>query len=155
MSICVRNKVREIIEAQDQVENESNGGCTTSCDRSIQDLLAPSTNNRPRATTIPFTLTCKGTCTAFFGVGITDDFNAVQSPVFRANKFVDDSESCVQLELLVPVTAGGVPIIEGDTVPSYFANDITHLEETGLCITVDLDCFCAITCLAPTTPGRP
>lgn len=163
-SHCVCEKVREIVIAQDRVSNDNNDCCTTGCDRSIEDLLSPVANNSTvRETTIPIVLYCKGDCEPFFGSGISQElrtppgegrfnFECVETPVFRAKKFDEDNECCVQLELLEPVNAGGQPVNGADTVCSFFGENTRDLRATGLCITVDLNCFCAITCLDPITP---
>ncbi|RDY71431.1 hypothetical protein DXT76_07550, partial [Halobacillus trueperi] len=45
------------------------------------------------------------------------------------------------------------PSGSGKQVCDYFpGSSIRNLRATGVCITVDLDCFCSITCLEPTTP---
>lgn len=157
---CVCDVVREIVAAQNDVVNNDNC-CTTSCERSIQDLLSPVANGNG-ATTIPFILYCKGDCEPFIGSGITQeprtgggfDFDCVESPIFRAKQFVDEDECCVKLELLLPVNEGGqTPGPDGDTVCDFFRGEsIRNLQASGICITVDLDCFCAITCLDPITP---
>ncbi|CDQ20503.1 spore coat protein Z [Halobacillus karajensis] len=171
-SSCVRDVIAEIIKAQDEVAGMmDNGCCDVSCERSIRDLLSP-TANVPSNTTVPFILNCKD-CKPFIGSGVISRplngggtfLDCLQSPIFRAKKFVDndkyegygDHESnCVKLELLIPVTMGGSqpgPSGKGKQVCDYFpGNSIRNLRATGVCITVDLDCFCSITCLEPTTP---
>ncbi|SEA20758.1 spore coat protein Z [Thalassobacillus cyri] len=159
---CVCETVREIIKAQDEVAGVGDDCCDTGCEQSIRDLLSPVGNgNGP--TTIPFSLICKGDCEPFIGrsvvfreVGMSDNatFNCVETPIFRAKKFVDEDECCVQLELLVPVTQGqSTPGPGGDDFCAYFpGNSIRNFVASGLCITVDLDCFCGIACLDPVTP---
>jgi len=102
-------------------------------------------------------------------------FQCVESPVFKVKGFKRGSDSCVTLELLAPIydRGGG----KGD-----FHDDIgeerhhdhhggcscgcgggsfckkfghRHIENfcyTGVCITVDLDCSCGISCLDPIRP---
>ncbi|MFG6115322.1 CotY/CotZ family spore coat protein [Halobacillus sp. MO56] len=158
---CVCDTVREIVRVQNEVAG-ADDCCSTGCEQSIQDLLSPTTNGNG-ATTIPFFLYCKGNCKPFIGSGVFQSpiggsgmtaLRCVQTPIFRAKKFVDEDECCVQLELLLPVTQGGsTPGERGDTVCSYFpGNSIRDLQATGICITIDLDCFCGIACLSPTTP---
>lgn len=161
---CVRDVVRGIVVAQNEVNNNNDGCCSTSCERSIEELLSPSTNgNMNRPTTIPFILYCKGDCDAFIGSSVYRSqigqsgnfaFNCVETPIFRAKQFVDDSEDCVKLELLQPVTEGGsAPGDSPESVCDFFpGNSIRDFQATGLCITVDLDCFCSIACLDPVTP---
>ncbi|MFC4559504.1 CotY/CotZ family spore coat protein [Virgibacillus kekensis] len=163
---CVCDIVREIVAVQDEVVDKG-GCCVTSCERSIRDLLSPTTNgNGPVATTIPFILYCKGDCDAFIPSGVfqapiggsgMNAFQCVETPIVRAKKFTDEDECCVKLELLLPVTEGGsTPGPGGDNVCDFFpgeeGNAIRDLQATGICLTVDLDCFCGIQCLDPVTP---
>lgn len=159
---CVCEIVRAIIDAQDQVNGDN--CCTTGCEQSIADLLSPATNGANGNNTIPFILYCKGDCDAFVASSVVQrpaggggvSFNCITSPIFRAKKFVDDEECCVVLELLQPVNADGNPVTTGDEVCDFFPDTgtgpIRNLRSTGVCITVDLNCFCGIACLDPTTP---
>lgn len=165
--MCVYDIVAEIIEGQDEVadNNNSNGCCHSSCEQSIKDLLSGGSNNNNNGgpTTVPFMLYCKGDCKPFFGNGIYSGnnnnggfFNCVESPVFRAKKFVNEGSHCVRLELLLPVTADGSfpgPIAGANPVCQYFPDcNITDFQATGVCITVDLNHFFAISCLDAVTP---
>lgn len=170
---CVCNVVREIVIAQNEVDdnNNGNGCCTTSCEQSIRDLLSPSQNgnggmNGP--TTVPFILYCKGTCEPFIANGVYRDtvpgsdasyFNCLESPIFRAKEFVsdDNNECCVKLELLAPVNSNGdVTFERGDEVCDFFSSTggerARNFIATGICITVDLHSYNAIQCLSPITP---
>lgn len=155
---CVCQVVREIAEVQDEVTNNNGGCCTTSCERSIQQMLSPVTNNNNNGyTTIPFMLTCKGDCTPYIATGIYKDtngattFECVESPVLRVKEFINDGDCCARVEILQPVNAGGSPVsTEGDEVCDFFP--AADFLATGICITLDLNCFCAITCLDPITP---
>ncbi|WP_394219377.1 CotY/CotZ family spore coat protein [Halobacillus trueperi] len=163
---CVRDVIKEIIKAQDEVAAlMDNGCCDVSCDRSIRDLLSPA-GETPRNTTIPFILYCKD-CKPFIGSGVirrqlmtnrSSYLDCLSSPVFRAKKFTNDGK-CVKLELLIPEPNGAnggaqaVPSCKTKDVCDFFPGDtIRNLRASGICITVDLDCFCSITCLEPTTP---
>ncbi|ARI78423.1 CotY/CotZ family spore coat protein [Halobacillus mangrovi] len=152
-SECVRDTIKKIIAAQDEVA-ERDHCCDVSCERSIRDLLSPAGAGMGD-TTIPFTLICKD-CKPFIGSGArfaNNMYQCLESPFFRAKKFVDDSKDCVKLELLIPINGGNSCSSRGkkggvcdflDMAPGFY--------ETGVCITVDLDCFCGISCLSPTTP---
>lgn len=154
VSRCVRDTIKEIIDAQDEVAERDH--CDVSCDRSIRDLLSPAGAGMGN-TTIPFTLICKD-CKPFIGSGVkfsNDIFKCLESPFFRAKKFVDDSKECVKLELLVPMNGNsGDSNGENNNKRGVcdFLDTTTGFFETGVCITVDLDCFCGISCLSPTTP---
>ena len=103
--------------------------------------------------TIPIMLICKDTCDFFMGSGIfrkpnTMIFECFKTPIFRVTKFLDSSECCVVLELLQPQNdEGKIPssFIECDV---FFSDScITRFVRTGICITVDLNCFCGVECL--------
>lgn len=159
---CVCDVVQQIVAAQDAVID--NDCCTTSCERSIQQLLSPQVTPVTN-TTIPFILYCKD-CEPFIGSGVFEEqlgatpntfFDCVETPIFRAKQFVEGSECCVQLELLLPVTEGGVaPGPTNDSVSDvcrfFPGNSIRDFRATGICLTVDLNCFCSIACLTPITP---
>lgn len=165
---CVTSIVRKILNAQKQA-TLGGADCLTSCDQSIKDLLASPGYRPTRHTTIPFILYSKGCNKPFFGSGFCVDeegmFNCVESPVFRVKGFSKGSSNCAVLELLTPVVddndAGGN---EGDgtfqnengvcgSVCEYFGTqEFSNFEATGICITVDLSCFCGISCLPAITP---
>lgn len=164
---CVCNKVRDIVAAQDEVAGNNDGrSCSTSCDRSVADLLSPPGNgNRNRNTAIPFALYCKGACGPFVGSGVYQAsagangsyFGCAESPIFRARSFVEGSDCCVTLELLLPATADGTtpgPVGDGQSAlcPFFPGTAITDFQATGICITVDLHNFHSITCLDPVRP---
>lgn len=157
---CVCDIVRDIVRAQDDVQDDC---CNSSCEQSIDDLLSPSTGNGARPTTVPFTLLCEGNCKPFIGSGVFEAplggsgntfFGCVESPIYRAKNFVDNGECCVRLELLLPVTEGGsTPGPDGDSVCDFFpGRSIRDFQATGICFTVDLNCFCGIQCLPAVTP---
>ncbi|WP_233880802.1 CotY/CotZ family spore coat protein [Virgibacillus halodenitrificans] len=156
---CVCDVVRKIVEAQDEVQDD----CTTSCNRSIQQLRGKELD--PLNTTIPFILYCSGTCEPFVGSGVfqaaTDRgnfFGCVETPVFRATQFVNDSDCCVKLELLLPACDGcEVKPCNTDNVGNvckFFPEDkpVTDFIASGVCLTVDLNHFAGITCLDPINP---
>ncbi|GAA5416618.1 spore coat protein Z [Paraliobacillus ryukyuensis] len=132
---CVADILREIADAQSDLLSD----CTTSCEQSIADLLgdtSPSSN----LDTVPVLLYCKD-CKPFkgYGVPVEDLGDAFASFYFRV-KSIDD-KNCAVLELLRE---------EEDHKKdphSPVEQDTSDLEVTGVCITVDVDCFCHITCL--------
>lgn len=181
---CVTDVISEIIRAQRRAHDAMEDTCLTSCERSIDDLLSPSVENRrkPKHNTIPFILFSKDSVKPFIGSGIVKEkrrssnrhsFKCIESPIFRAKSFVDRDQNCVRLELLKPVgdrrhhnrgdsRPGSTSHHQGHrdtcnrhTVCDFFpAKDIEDFIATGICITVDLRCFCGITCLDPITPIR-
>lgn len=133
---CVADILREIADAQSDLLND----CTTSCEQSIADLLgdtSPSSN----LDTVPVLLYCKGDCKPFKGYGVSsDDLGDVFASYYFRVKSVD-KDNCAVLELLRE---------EDDPKKdprSPVEQQTSDLEVTGVCITVDLDCFCHITCL--------
>lgn len=158
---CVCDVVQNIVQAQNNVRNNS---CSTSCSQSIQQLLSPQSRNRVH-TTIPFILYGKDN-KPFIGSGVIEEqlggsgntfFECVETPIFRAIQFVPGSNCCVKLELLLPITEGGATPGPTENCDSKVCNffpgrSIRDFQSTGICITVDLNCFCGITCLNPITP---
>ncbi|WP_138416397.1 CotY/CotZ family spore coat protein [Aquibacillus sediminis] len=134
---CVADILRDIADAQtDIIDN----GCITSCERSIADLLgetAPTSEND----TVPVILYCKGDCKPFQGFGVPEDdlWNAFGSFYFRVKSV--DEDNCAVLELLRD------PNDDDECPKSPADQDTSHLRATGVCMTVDLDCFCHVTCL--------
>lgn len=145
---CVCTVLRNIADAQDQVSPAAEV-CTTSCDRSIQELLqgvAPVAT----ANTIPVILYCG--CDPFLGTGVrtkttggNTQLECIQTFIFRVNS-VDDN-CCATLELL-EAKGGPNPSNPCAQFNGAKPGDITG---TGICITVDLSCFCAVSCLEPIT----
>lgn len=139
---CVADILREIADAQtDIVEN----GCVTSCEQSISDLLGD--NTLPAANqldTVPVLLYCKGDCKPFKGFGAPTKgigkVGDVFSSFFFRVKSVDE-DNCAVLELLAEEDD------QDDCPKDPCDQDVEDLAVTGVCITVDLDCFCHITCL--------
>lgn len=164
---CVCDTVREIVRVQDEVAEANTNCCLKGCDQSIKNFLSPMMTSGNGSTTIPFALYCKGDCDPFIGSGVFRSpvggsgmtaLRCVASPIFRARKFVykDRDKCCVQLELLLPITMGGStpgPSGEGKRICDFFpGSSIRNLQETGICLTIDLSCFCGIVCLDPVTP---
>lgn len=163
---CIINVVRDIVKAQHRAVEAEEDNCFTGCDRSIADLLSPVEENRDRFrhNTIPFMLTCKGNCKSFVGSGVRkvrrgnhDFFDCVESPVFRVKSFVRNSDTCVRLELLLPVSEGEQHEHDHHTnhhgsLCDFIPRNTRNFRASGICITIDLDCFCGISCLSPITP---
>ncbi len=172
---CVISTVKKILEAQNQV-TQGGGDCLTSCDQSIRDLLSGPSYQPTRPTTIPFMLYSKDCNKPFFGSGFCVNNNGelicMESPVFRVKNFSKGSNNCAVLELLTPAItqddnddeapdengdAGGEEAININgnclSLCSYFGTEsFSNFEATGICITVDLNCFCGISCLPAITP---
>ncbi|MRG85623.1 CotY/CotZ family spore coat protein [Salinibacillus xinjiangensis] len=151
---CVCDVVRAIADAQDDVRDDL---CDVSCGRSINNLLAPVSRNN--LDTVPFILYGKDLkpFRAFGadieGMGNDAEFDCTESFIFRVNE-VDDDECCAVLELLTfdrrqPDGPGNQQGARRDDDPceQIDGEEVNDLRRTGICITVDLECFCAITCL--------
>lgn len=175
---CIKDVVRKIVDAQVRAAEEAATACTTSCEQSIEELLSPTKpRRRTRYTTIPIMLICKDSCKPFVGSGFvgrdrdggrSGHFECIEYPIFKVRGFVRGSDSCVRLELLLPVgrrsgghehhgddkvdVSHGHHHVRGSFCDQFGSRKIENFRETGLCITVDLDCFCGITCLDPITP---
>ena len=169
---CVSRILREIVAAQNDVEN--NDCCDTSCEQSISDLLGE-TEPGNDLDTVPVILYCKGTCKPFKGYGVGQKHHhhehehnnltrAIGSFFFRVKKVTKDN--CAVLELLAkngcrkPETEfekehGHKEHCHEENKHDKCKNDpkspacqpTDNLRGTGLCITVDLNCFCHVTCL--------
>ncbi|SHN17275.1 CotY/CotZ family spore coat protein [Gracilibacillus kekensis] len=142
---CVCDVVRAIADAQDNVVDQH---CDVSCAQSIRDLVSPVSGNG--LDTVPFILyDKKGKPFKGYGAEVRTQgggparFDCFDSFIFRVNE-VDAEDCCAVLELLVfdnDESAGHDPCDQIDN------EQVSDLERTGICITVDLNCFCAITCL--------
>lgn len=149
---CVCAVLRSIVDAQDQVNPEPvDNDCDVSCARSIDELLNPIVSPTSDNNTIPVILYCE--CSPFLGFGVkkvSGTFTCFQSFVFKV-KSVDD-DCCAVLELLQTNKSQS----HGSYPPSPVIDDpcdqfpATGFTGTGICITVDLGCFCGVTCLEPT-----
>lgn len=134
---CVCDVLKEIERAQrDIVEN----CCDSSCEQSISELLGE-TEEVNSLDTVPVILYCEDGCMPFKGYGAhprnIGDLKA--SFFFRVKKI--EKDCCAVLELLRDPT---------DTVKNPkdpMEQSTKKLRATGICITVDLNCFCHVTCL--------
>ena len=147
---CVCEVLRAVADAQDEVDVDND--CDVSCHKSIQELLAGAQTPTTDLDTIPLILYC-GDCAPFEGFGtrirtngggpqMLDCFNSF---FFRVTS-VDDN-CCAKLELLA--TRGGEPEDSSPCGQIRTGGSRNEFFRTGICLTVDLDCFCAVTCLDP------
>ncbi|MDY0407919.1 CotY/CotZ family spore coat protein [Virgibacillus soli] len=141
---CVVGVIEEIIDAQNDIVETC---CTTSCEQSINDLLG---ENEPATglDTVPIILYCKDSCKPFQGYGALpvngqdlDDIGKMRSSfIFRPKKMLNDH--CAVLELVISKHDHDECNFE-----SPCCQKTKNLRATGICITVDLNCFCHVTCL--------
>jgi hypothetical protein len=145
---CVADILKRVADAQDEVEND--GDCDTSCHKSIQDLLAGATTPTT-FDTIPLILYCE--CDPFLGTGVrllsrnttSQTLQCIETFFFRVSK-VDDN--CAKLELLTTTDSPNGLSKHDDPCDQINTNGTTFFR-TGICMTVDLNCFCAVVCLDP------
>ncbi|PKR78361.1 spore coat protein [Halalkalibacillus sediminis] len=135
---CVCDILRQIVDAQNDIVAED---CDISCKQSIEDLLGDTTSPTG-LDTVPVLLYCK--CDPFKGFAVQNNQQrtVVASFYFRVKKVDDDC--CATLELLRDPS---------DSQQNYHdptKQKTANLRGTGLCITVDLKCFCHVTCLPAT-----
>lgn len=160
---CVARVIREIVKAQNDVVNDV--CCDVSCEQSISDLLGE-TENGNNLDTVPVILYCKGTCKPFKAYAVNEaryggervndrpTLGDVESSFFFRPKSVTN-DNCAVLELLIDDAcddndeeSGGHGKHKKKHDPKTPADQkVRNLEATGLCITVDLNCFCHVTCL--------
>ncbi len=140
---CVADILKDIVDAQnDIVEN----CCETSCDESISDLLGDTDRRDDDLDTVPIILYCKDGCKPFKGFGALKERRNKIGPIlasfiFRVKKI--DNDHCAVLELLIKDNENtGCDHLKCPTDQST-----DRLRATGICLTVDLDCFCHVTCL--------
>lgn len=168
MDDCVYDTVKQIIKAQNQIAEERHH--YIDCEQSIKQLLTPAKKNKHDYNTIPFILYTKDHFKPFIANGIykapiegypgVTFFDLIETPFLKALDFVKGSDRCVRLELLRPVNANGFPVADrGDKLSDFFHRETPFktifFRETGICITVDLNCFSGITCLDPIKPLPP
>ncbi|MBS4192717.1 spore coat protein [Bacillus sp. FJAT-49705] len=154
---CVEEVLEAILKAQKKVKVKREKVCKVSCKESIKELLEE--EKKPKKNTVPFILYCD--CEPFKGTGVTTftshskkkKFACISTFIFRI-KDLDDN--CAVLELLTFKPKKCCHEDSGKKCdhkePSSPCRQIDHkdvddLIRTGICITVDLSCFCAISCL--------
>lgn len=159
-SNCVCDTLLAIVEAQDKI-SPTTDECTFGCSRAIQELVGGV--NTTGADSIPVILICKGTCSPFQATGVrrststTAPFDVVCGCVFRVID-VDPETCCATLEILGIVPEGQTTpvfdLCEGKKKNNGFGcvknlENAKALARSGVCITVDLNCFCGVSCIFP------
>ena len=144
---CVEEVLEAILKAQRKVEKEHEKKCS-SCDESFEELLEePKKFNK---NTIPFILYCgcepfKAEGVAACPVGLKDKkFVCITTFVSKIREL---KGNCAELELLTfkpKRDRCGKIHSPCDQINHQYVDD---LMKTGICITVDLSCFCAISTL--------
>ncbi|WP_051348538.1 CotY/CotZ family spore coat protein [Peribacillus kribbensis] len=174
-SNCVCETLLAIAEAQEQVNPDhhhpgSPSTCTTSCNRSIRELLGGVSGHHGNGNvspfnTIPVILTSKSTALPYLGLGFRRETSygshhsnlvLFETIVFRVVDVCPDT-CCATLELLTTECLIDIrdDLADLDSLVAKIQTIAAAIDEpflsTGICITVDLDCFCAVACLPATT----
>lgn len=155
--LCVEEVLEKIVHAQKKASKCSCPDCDYSCKTSIKELLHPNkSHSLPAKNTVPFILyTSKGM--PFKADGVFKfrcsccneiKFHCVSTFIFKVLKVKD---GCARLELLAFHNHND----EQSHCDSHFCSpceqinhqNVEDLCPTGICINVDLSCFCAIQCL--------
>ncbi|ALC91834.1 hypothetical protein AM500_20115 [Bacillus sp. FJAT-18017] len=157
-SNCVCDTLLAIVKAQDKVNPiREDDDCEFGCERAIHELVEGVQNNMND--TIPVILVCKSTCEPFKAVGVkrsgsnSHPFEVVTGCVFRVVD-VDPDTCCATLEILKKVKSSGGSGSkhehDDDTFDCVKDLEKAHkLKRTGVCITIDLNCFCGVSCVFP------
>ena len=148
---CVCDVVKAIADIQEQAVTDC-GSCPTSCFLEPLGGLVSPVNNRADTRVFmllnkdgtPFSslfrYTAPGTTNSQCGISI----------FFRVEEVFDNC--CATLRVLAPLsTVGGTTIVDflgdnGVTLESFCL--VNDWDATTSCVTVDLNCFCAIQCVA-------
>ncbi len=145
---CVCEVVRSILEIQNAAVQDVCSSCTTNCFfEPLGGIVSPS---RSSADTRVFTLLTKNG-SPFFATFSTSDNNCEPciSIYFRVEDVFDGC--CATLRVLVPLDESGdiVDLLndDGTKVSLREVCKVTQFAASDSCITVDLDCFCAVQCI--------
>lgn len=140
------NTLKKIERAQHLAEKEHQSYC---CE-GIHSLK----EKKNLKNTIPIMLICRESCGVFIGSGVFkhgETFECMKTPVFRVSKVIKEEDGAcnVKLELLQPQCKfGDIPYCNVKDICSFFSEyKIKKFIRTGICITVDISCFCGIECL--------
>ncbi|WP_442599217.1 CotY/CotZ family spore coat protein [Neobacillus sp. D3-1R] len=150
---CVEDVLKAILHAQKKAKKDKEC-CDTSCKGSIQELLGE--KNKVKKNTIPFILYCGG-CEPFKATGVKtycsrksneEKFACITSFIFKVKKV---KNGCAVLELLTfkqdKSHMGKDSSHDHSPCNQIHCRNVNDLKRSGICITVDLSCICAITCL--------
>ncbi|MBH0231493.1 CotY/CotZ family spore coat protein [Halobacillus yeomjeoni] len=144
---CVEDVLEAILYAQEEAEQHND--CHTSCKRSIEELLGE--KKKVKKNTVPVLLYCG--CNPYKGTGVTTytchskktKFKCVNTYIFKVK---DLDKKCAVLELLVfKSDLKSEKCSKRSACDQVDHKSLDDLVGTGICINVDLSCFCAVTCL--------
>ncbi|WP_342600451.1 CotY/CotZ family spore coat protein [Psychrobacillus sp. FSL H8-0483] len=145
---CVCDVVRAIKDIQDQATDDC-PGCPTSCFLEPLGSLSPARRNQAD-TRVFMLLTEDGTpFKAFFRDRDICDNDCI-SVFFRVEDIFD--RCCATLRVLEPIDKDRKEVdllnADGTKIDLRKLCKVRDFRLTGSCVTVDLDCFCAIECVA-------
>lgn len=142
---CVCEVVRAILDIQNQAVDNECSSCTTNCFlEPLGGIVSPARSN---VDTRVFTLSTKDG-TPFIATFSSEDFPDVCISIyFRVEDVFDDC--CATLRVLIPKDeCGAADLIENGKLSLHKICDVIDWEASDSCITVDLNCFCAVQCIA-------
>lgn len=152
---CIRKTLQDIVYYQNKQSEQEEYRCKSGCQRAIHELLNPV--QQPK-NTIPIMLYMKDGC-PFKGEGCYTTscsccnkkiFSCISSFVFRVS---DIKHDCVLLELLTinkhEECDCGCSCEICSPSEQLDSEKVKDLKRTGICIKMDIDCFCGISCLPP------
>lgn len=150
---CVCSVVEAILDIQNQAVQDECRPCLTNCFMEpLGSIVSPVTTN---ADTRVFMLITKTGAPFMSFFKNTETEEPCTSVFYRVEDVFEDC--CATLRVLKPLTSTGctVDILnnEGTAVDLRTLCDVTAWEATDTCITVDLDCFCAVQCIADVNLG--
>lgn len=145
---CVCEVVRAILEIQNAAVQDDCNRCTTNCFlEPLGGIVNPARSN---ADTRVFTLLNKDGSPFFATFSTT---NGASSPCvsiyFRVEDIFDGC--CATLRVLIPLNDNEDPVCllnnDGTKIDFREVCHVTDFAASDSCITVDLDCFCAVQCI--------
>ncbi|MER1955767.1 MAG: CotY/CotZ family spore coat protein [Solibacillus sp.] len=144
---CVCEVVRAILEIQNAAVQDECSTCTTNC--FLEPLGGIVNPARSSADTRVFTLLNKDGSPFFATFSSTSDEPPCVSIYFRVEDIFDGC--CATLRVLVPEDDNGrtVDLLNNDGTAISFRDvcRVTRFVASDSCVTVNLDCFCAVQCI--------
>ncbi|MBD8031528.1 MULTISPECIES: CotY/CotZ family spore coat protein [Solibacillus] len=144
---CVCEVVRAILEIQNAAVQDDCNKCTTNCFlEPLGGIVNPARSN---ADTRVFTLLNKDGSPFFATFSGNGSSSPCVSIYFRVEDIFDGC--CATLRVLIPEDSNGDPVDLlsncGSKIDFREVCRVTQFEASDSCITVDLDCFCAVQCI--------
>lgn len=150
---CVCEVVRAILDIQNQAVQDDCSTCTTNCFlEPLGGIVSPA---RSAADTRVFTLLSK-TGQPFVASFSSEEYEDICASIyFRVEDIFDNC--CATLRVLIPLddSEDAVDLLteDGSKVSLRAVCDVTDFVASDSCITVDLNCFCAVQCIADVNLG--